>query len=225
MTVTKEILTSLLQANINKEVSGWTQNAKRLYEKSQRSALTSAEKAEWQRIQDRNYLDFADTIEAKATMEFLRAYLYAEPELKAEFHQVAARVFTPGQFATIAVRLNSVEVLDLGMDYFINYCSTTHDPNFITDLKLIYSSAEILNQNPDLFLKQYLPIITDSWTLSFVQGFLSHDETEKLNSGFNAVYDPGFGYIKEQKQRTTLASKNKGRRIWFNFLSVFSSKK
>ncbi len=170
MAVTKEILTSLL-ANMNKEVSGWTQNAQRLYEKSQGSDLTDSEKAEWQRIQNRTYLDFAETAEAKSKMAFLRAYIQAEPELKAEFHQTAARVFTPAQFAVIAVRLNSVEILDLSMDCFINYSAAAHDPNLITDIKLIYSSAEILDQDPDLFVQQYLPIIKDSWTRGFVQSF------------------------------------------------------
>jgi hypothetical protein len=224
MAVTKETLTNL-QANMHTEVSEWTQNAKRLYEKFQKGNLTRCEKVEWQRIQDRNYLDFADTVEAETGMEFLRAYLQANSELKKEFHQFAARLFTPGQFATIAVRLNSVEVLELGVDYFIDYCSTAHDPNLITDLTLIYRSAGILNQDPDLFLKKYLHFIADDWTLSFVRGFLNHDKTEKLNSRFKAVYEPNFGYIKEQKQHTIVALKNRGKRIWVNFLSLFSMQK
>lgn len=112
-----------MQANINKEVSEWTINAKGLCEKSQRMTLTSSEKVEWQKIQERTYHYFADTVEAKTKIEFLRACFQPGSELKSEFHQMTARIFTPGQFATIAVRLNSVEVLKLGVNYFINYCT------------------------------------------------------------------------------------------------------
>jgi hypothetical protein len=224
MTVTKEQLDNLFAA-IGGTTSDWYKNTMRLYHKSMSGRLTTTEKVDWQRIQDRNYIDFADTPEAQTTINFLNAYLKAGTDLQSEYYTKAAKVFTPGQFAVIAVRLDSVQVLDLGVYYSIDYLSKSHDYNLITELKLIYSSAIFLNQDPDAYFQQHLPKIEDKWSLSFVQGFLSQDKTEKLNNGYKGVYEPNFGYIKEQKQRTTSASKNKGRSTWFNFLSLFSSRK
>jgi hypothetical protein len=183
MPTSKEHLTTLFN-KIGEPVSDWFKNATRLYEKSRRNDLTSSEKSDWQKIQIRNYIDFADTIDAQIKTDFLKAYLEAEPELQQEFHRKAVDLFTAGQFAVISVRLNSLQILDLGMDFFIVYLSKSHDYNLITELKLIYTSAKLLNKNPDSYLQEHLSKVNDNWALSFIEGYLSQGQREKLRSGY-----------------------------------------
>lgn len=205
MSVTREQLNELFDS-IHKSPSNWQKKAMELYEKSMAGNLTSSERAEWQRVQDRNYLDFADAADAQAKMGFLQAYLKADTGLQASFRNKAVDLFTPGQFSVIAVRLNSLDVLDLGMANLIDYLSSSHDYHPITELKLIYHSARLLNQNPDTFLQGHLSRTSDAWAHSFIQGFLNQSEAEKVNSGYEAVHDLGFGYIKARKPPATWAS-------------------
>lgn len=202
MTTTEENLSQLFDAIPSTD--SWIQKGNALYLKS--FNRTAAEDAAWQKVQERNYIDFADAEKAQSKIRFLEAYIKADTNTKIHYYDKASALFTGGQSAVIAVRLNSLEVLNFGMPDFLDYLSSSHDYNLITEVYLIYDALKRLGINADLYFQTYLSKLNDSWTISFIEKFLNQIEIEKSVEyhGYKGVFDPNFGYIMQNINRTNI---------------------
>jgi hypothetical protein len=175
---------------VTQKQEGWVRYLKK--------EMTPEESEVYNRESKKEYILFTENECGKLKIQFLNKYLQSNKEIQLEFKTNLISLFKSGEFAVLAVRRNSKELIDFALGSFENSIESNNDfRDDIVSLALVYNSIKKMALNADEIFIEYANNCNNQSAKKHIADFISRKDTEKTLwcMGYEIGKEQDFGFV------------------------------